>query len=115
MDSNLKTAFIISIIGLAFSQLMLIVPTSLYEYFNSLINDRAVFITVILTIMAAPIVLGIISLSYLKKVDKVEPQYRPYLIISRVFSIVAIAFTGAIMILFFFLFSLLVLLIGAIF
>ena len=94
-EQRIKTAFILSIIGAASSDLFLLMYILPYRIGNIfIINDLAAFI--IYPALAAPLVLGILSLTMVRDIGGVSGKDRVLYIFTRVLSIIAIV-EGAIL------------------
>ena len=94
-EQKIKTAFILSIIGSASSDLCLLTYIFIYRIGNIFIaNDFVSF--VLSPALAAPLVLGILAITMVRDVGEVTGKNRIFYIFTRVLSIVAIV-EGAIM------------------
>ena len=94
-EQRIKTAFILSIIGAASSDLFLLMYILPYRIGNIfIINDLAAFI--IYPALAAPLVLGILALTMVRDIGGVSGKDRILYIFTRVLSIIAIV-EGAIL------------------
>ena len=87
-----KTAFILSIVALTFSELVLALISLIYSFINMGWNDSLAAV-IGLTLLAGPIVMGIVALSLL---PKAKNNKRVFVILTRIFSIFAIVI-GAIL------------------
>ena len=94
-EQSIKTAFILSIIGAASSDLFLLTYIFLYRIGNIfIVNDLMSF--VLSPVLAAPLVLGILSLTMVRDIGGVSGKDRILYIFTRVLSIIAIV-EGAIL------------------
>lgn len=90
MNNNLKTAFILSIVAMASMEAMIVIALRFYSSFADIFSSRLIGATMLIAIVAAPMVLGIIAFSYLKQTKEIQRTERPYYIVSRVLSIISI-------------------------
>lgn len=88
-EQRIKTAFILSIIGAASSDLYLLTFLFSYRVANIfIVNDLVSFI--LFPVLAAPLVLGILALTMVRDINDVTGKYRVFYIFTRVLSIIAI-------------------------
>ena len=90
MNKTLKTAFILSIVAMASIETMIVIALRFYSYLSDIFSSRLVGATMLISIVAAPMVLGIIAFSYLKQIKDIQRTERPFYIVTRVLSIISI-------------------------
>lgn len=86
-NNNARTALILSIIALTTSELITIVPTIFMEFFS----DSFTVLMAILLVGGAPLTMAIVALNLIK--TAYQPR-RVFVILTRIFSIVAISISG---------------------
>ena len=86
-NNNARVALILSIIALVTSELIIIVPTIFMGFFS----DSFTVLMVILLVGGAPLTMAIVALNIIK--TAYQPR-RVFVILTRIFSIVAISISG---------------------
>ena len=93
-EQKIQTAFILSIIGSAISDTILLAFIGYYRLISIFTNVFAAF--VLLPTFVAPLILGCIALTILKDASGATGKYRFFYIFARVLSIISIV-EGAIL------------------
>ena len=95
----ITTAFTLSVVAnglLDFLIIIIYIVKAMNSSGSGLSFSYTGFLFILITLLIAPIVLGITSLVMIKKTEPTEPKERIFGILSRIFSIIAIVGSGTV-------------------